>query len=131
RFGTAIVAIAIGFAFEVPSALFADAASDTLAGKRVTVATEDADLTENGKRIKTDVQLGETFEVLKVDGDRLFVGRGWIARSQVVPYDAAISYFTDQIRRAPTAESYQHRASAYGQRNEFDKAIDDLNEAIR
>ena len=100
-------------------------------GKKVTVKTEDAELSQDGRPVDTSVGLGENFEVLKVEGDRIQTSRGWLRKSDVVPFDHAIGFFSDRIRKAPTAESYRARGQVYVRRDEFAKAIADLNEAVR
>ncbi len=62
-------------------------------GQLVTVKSDDATLTDNGKPITAHVAVGENFKVIKIDGDRLKIRRGWIGRRDVVPYDDAIDFF--------------------------------------
>src|SRR5437660_642082 len=101
----------------------ANDATEGLVGKQVTIKTEDAKLTDNVHDAKVPLALGENFEVLKVDGDRLETSLGWIQKSDVVQFDRAISYFSDEIQKAPTGKSYRARARVYGHRDEFEKAI--------
>ena len=58
--------------------------------------------------------------------------KGWAPAANVILFDQAIDYITNQIRANPGAASnYLWRANVWSARKEFDIAIADLNEAIR
>lgn len=73
---------------------------------------------------------GTVLDVLDTDGEMLRVERGWIHRTDVVPQAEAIEYFSEQLRRRPTAVAYASRARIWNYRGEFDKAIDDCDAAL-
>lgn len=57
---------------------------------------------------------------------------GWVMRSEVVPLNEAVSYFTNKIRAEPSKGVwYQLRGSAWDERGEADLALADISEAIR
>lgn len=57
---------------------------------------------------------------------------GWVKRSEVVPLDRAIDYFTQKIREEPRQSVwYQNRAEVWEERGELDLALGDITEAIR
>lgn len=74
---------------------------------------------------------GTVLNVLQVDGDMLKVDRGWINRSDVVPQDEAIEFFSRLIEQEPTAVARASRARVWNYLGEFDQAIADCNEALR
>jgi tetratricopeptide (TPR) repeat protein len=101
-------------------------------GDKVMINNRDAKMAESGKDANTGVELGDVFTVTKTNGDWLWIGRGWIAKSNVVPYDQAIAYFTDQIRRDKSQGTYYNdRATAFAKMGELDKAIADETDAIQ
>ena len=58
--------------------------------------------------------------------------KGWAPAANVILFDQAIDYITNQIRANPGAASnYLWRANIWRERKEFDIAIADYNEAIR
>lgn len=101
-------------------------------GKKVMVIHSDAKLEESGKSLSTAVYIDQVFTVSKVNGDWLWVGRGWIHKTDVVPYEQAIAYFTRRIQEDPSdGGRYGDRAGAYQALGELDKAIADMTECIR
>lgn len=74
---------------------------------------------------------GTVLDVLAADGDMLKVDRGWIKRSDVVPQDEAIDFFSRLIENEPTAVALASRARVWNYLGEFDKAIADCDEALR
>ena len=78
------------------------------------------------------------YRVEKVKGPWLWLqaekegAAGWVRAAKVIPYDQAIDYFTNQIRANPKDHSaYIRRGSLWVDKNEYDIAIADDNEAIR
>src|SRR5262245_3202966 len=82
------------------------------AGDKVMVKHWQVKLTDGGQDLKTRVELGDIFTVGDVSGQLLAVERGWIHTDDVVPYDQAIAYFTEQIQRKPNSTAYHNRAWA-------------------
>lgn len=74
---------------------------------------------------------GTVLDVLDARGEMLRADRGWIDRSDVVPQDDAIEFFSQQLRDKPTAVRYASRARVWNYRGEYDRAIDDCDEALR
>ena len=57
---------------------------------------------------------------------------GWILAAEVIPYDQAIDYYTNQIRANPASSSgYISRGNLWSDKKEYDLALADYNEAIR
>ena len=73
---------------------------------------------------------GTVFDVLDANEEMLRVDRGWIKRSDVVPLDDAIEYFSEQLRKGASAVAYASRARIWNYRGEFDKAIIDCDAAL-
>jgi tetratricopeptide (TPR) repeat protein len=78
-----------------------------------------------------------TLSVRKVEGAHAAVRSsgidGWVKKSELVPHDKAMDYFTKRIREAPK-DGHAHAARAVARMNKGandDKALADLNEAIR
>lgn len=70
--------------------------------------------------------------VQKVQGEWLWLGRGWVQRRQVLSLPEAPSYFTAEIRRKPTAFAYVGRAAANGHENGFTSETDnDIDQALK
>ncbi len=66
---------------------------------------------------------------LQAEGE---VGAGWILAAEVIPYDGAIDYFTNQIRANPAnGSAYTSRGHLWHDKKEYDLALADYNEAIR
>jgi tetratricopeptide (TPR) repeat protein len=75
------------------------------------------------------------FQVLKDEKDRLHIRsrrqEGWIPRSEAVPFDEAVAYFTQQLARNPKdSHAFTGRAVVLVAKNESDKALTDFNRAI-
>ncbi|HVW38530.1 MAG TPA: tetratricopeptide repeat protein [Pirellulales bacterium] len=80
-----------------------------------------------------DSLMGRLFEmtVEAVEGDWLRIGAKWVRRSDTVPIEAAIEYFTRQIEQQPTPFAYASRAVARMEQPQFDEALADAEEAVR
>jgi tetratricopeptide (TPR) repeat protein len=74
-------------------------------------------------RIKNEdvgpMRAGVIERVQKVQGEWLWIGRGWVQRTDIVPLWEAVEYFDAEIGRKPTAFAYVGRASAAGKRGAF------------
>jgi len=104
------------------SSLFAQKVGDTI----VVSAERTANL-KSGSDIVGTVGRGNHLRVDQVNGDRFLVKykgtQGWINRSDVIHIDEAIDFFTNAIRRNPTARDYACRGVAWSNKGEFDAAI--------
>lgn len=70
--------------------------------------------------------------VQRVQGEWLWLGRGWVRRRDVVSVSEAAKYFTAEIRRKPTPFAYVARAAAKGRAAGFTAETDaDLDQALK
>jgi tetratricopeptide (TPR) repeat protein len=68
----------------------------------------------------------------KVNGDWLWLDKAWVHKDDVFSPDEAIAYWSEQIRKNPTAaQSWNNRGTMLKDRGELDPAVKDLSEAIR
>jgi len=102
-----------------------------LVGQYVVVKTWNVKLTENGRTLDTRVQLGDSYYVSKVEGDKIWVGQGWLQKEDVVPWDQALEYFTAEHRKDPSSANFHNRAIIHANRHELDDAIVDQTIAIK
>jgi tetratricopeptide (TPR) repeat protein len=88
---------------------------------------------------RESIPRGTIFVVQKVEGDRLWVSRfekapgaeGWLDRSHVISFPAALDFFNNEVKRNPTAQAYAIRGKLWHEKHELEKALTDWNEAIR
>jgi tetratricopeptide (TPR) repeat protein len=88
---------------------------------------------------RESVPRGTIFVVQKVEGNRLWVSRldkapaaeGWLDRSDVIAFSAALNFFNNEVKRNPTAQAYAIRGKIWHEKHEHDKAMADWIEAIR
>ena len=108
-------------------------APDDYDGTRVMAKTWYPKLVDgNGNEMESKIKLGDVFTVTKVKRDFLWIGRGWISSDDVVPYEKAIDYFTEQIRDDPTdGGNYFNRALAHLNMGDLDRSIADADQAIQ
>jgi tetratricopeptide (TPR) repeat protein len=76
------------------------------------------------------------YTVERTNGDRLLVVsgsvQGWIPASQVVLFDKAIDFYTQEIAANPgKSVAWSERGIIWNDKEESDKAIDAFNESIR
>jgi tetratricopeptide (TPR) repeat protein len=57
--------------------------------------------------------------------------KGWIHRTDIVPYSQALPLFTRELAQNPTAVAYNTRGTIWNERGEHDRAIEDFSKAIR
>ncbi len=83
---------------------------------------------------------GNILVVRKVSGDRFWVIcpgagygtiKGWINRSDVIPFSQAVDFFNEELKRHPTARGYCILGIIWSLKGEYNIAIGDFNEAIR
>ena len=78
--------------------------------------------------------LGKSVVVTSIDGNRVWIkrdGRGYVNRSDVVPWEEAIDHFTKRIQVDHSASNYAHRGIVRMKRGMLDDAINDLTIAIQ
>jgi hypothetical protein len=57
---------------------------------------------------------------------------GWLPKDDAVLFDDAVPFFTSQISKdSNDAHAYGCRAMAWKEKGQFDRALEDCNEAIR
>ena len=71
--------------------------------------------------------------VSKVDGEKLWVGWGWVERKHVVPANDAVAYYNGLVdeRRAEDSWALCKRAAAWVYLEEWDFALEDIVQVIR
>jgi tetratricopeptide (TPR) repeat protein len=88
-----------------------------------------------GGQVVDEDKAFRVYTVEEVNGGslRLVAGsvKGWAPATEVVPFDQAIDFYTQEIRANKGASAYNHRGLIWGRRQEYDIAIADYNEAIR
>jgi tetratricopeptide (TPR) repeat protein len=117
----------------LPSVAFAQQVGD-----RIVVIHDDAQLRAN-EATTGSVPKGNDLVVKNVNGDWFWVTfssghetvSGWISRSDVIPFSQALDFFSDELKRNPTASAYNNRGMWWKEKGEYDIAIGDYNEAIR
>jgi tetratricopeptide (TPR) repeat protein len=92
---------------------------------------------ENGGD-KAGIELREATQLVVIEDREGFLkvrqdGKsGWIPKDKAVLAEDAVDFFGDLIKKHPgKAEYYNRRAEALGYKKDWDKALEDLNEAIR
>lgn len=98
--------------------------------KDVIVRVARANLELQGQPIARTVA-GTVFPARRVEKNWVWIDFGWIRRDDVLPLDGAVEYFTEQIRRRPTALGYLVRGAALSRQGEDDKALADFQAALR
>jgi tetratricopeptide (TPR) repeat protein len=125
----------------VPTSFILLAATAALAqavGDRIVVTAEDAKL-QTRNAVVGSVRRGNILTVNDVNGEWSWVidssgkgaVQGWINRRDVIPFEKALEFFNDSVRRNPSAEFYTIRGTIWTEQQEYDKAIADFNEALR
>ncbi len=107
----------------------ADDAKSPWSGHKI-LARDGGKVAVNGEDVTDFVSWPATVTV--VNGDWLWVGRGWIAKHDAIFLEDAPAYYTEFIRKDPEDTfGYAGRANAFSNLGEPDKAIADYTEAIR
>ncbi|HEV3300484.1 MAG TPA: tetratricopeptide repeat protein [Planctomycetaceae bacterium] len=107
--------------------------------KVVTITERELRTIRNFMGTRESVPRGTILFVKKVEGNQLWVSRldkapraeGWLDRSDVISFSAALNFFNNEIRRNPTAQAYAIRGKIWHEKHEHDKALADWKEAIR
>ncbi len=128
-----LIALALSLLLLATSNAMAQAVRD-----RIVVTAEDAKLQEQNAVVGS-VRRGNILSVKEVKGDWFRVTassgketvQGWIHRRDVVPFEKALEFFNRRLQRDPSAEFYTIRGTIWTEKQEYDKAIADFNEALR
>ena len=105
-------------------------AADPIVGDRVFIKAG-AKAKIGNQFINTEqICVAETVE--EVDGNLLWLVRGWVRKSDVMFVDEALSLFDQQLRDDPqNSKALRHRGAVWVEKKEFDKAVADYTAAIR
>ena len=77
-------------------------------------------------------RFGVPIVVRQVSGEWLWVGRGWVQKSRVVPLEQAAAYYTEYLRNHPTSTwAYRGRGIVWDEKGDYSNALKDYTEAIR
>ena len=67
----------------------------------------------------------------EIDGERLRIGRMWMAKRDVLPIEAAMEYYSDQIENRDGPWARSGRSVVWLCKEKYREAIADVDEAIR
>lgn len=86
-----------------------------------------------GKESQGKIPLGTVYRYTEEKDGWLFVPRvnAWVRSDQVVPIERAEMHFTAVLDEKPEAEAYHHRGIARLARNDPERSVADLSEAIK
>jgi tetratricopeptide (TPR) repeat protein len=106
-------------------------------GDKIVTITDATVLSENnapGGVLKGSILVvrhvnGDWFEVRYSTGHETV--RGWIHRSNVIPFSQAFDFFDNELKRNPTASAYNSRGMLRAEKGQYDSALVDYNHAIR
>ena len=112
-------------------------AQEIAEGERI-VTIHKAEL-RSGNDTTGTVPEGNVLDVKHVNGDWFWVSwtlhktvKGWIGRSDVIPFSQAEDYFEEELKRNPkAADAYNTRGALRIEKGDLDLAIEDFNQAIR
>jgi Tfp pilus assembly protein PilF len=112
-------------------------AQEIAEGERI-VTIHKAEL-RSGNDTTGTVPAGNVLDVKHVNGDWFWVSwtlhktvKGWIGRSDVIPFSLAEDYFEEELKRNPqAAEAYNTRGTLRIEKGDLDLAIEDFNQAVR
>lgn len=107
------------------------ARGEGLADKHVVVTSVRAQIHDDEGQPVDTVIGGTVLDAFETRGDKTRVNRGWLLTADLIPYDQAIDYFSEQIGKQPTAEAYSARARVWCYHGDFDQALADCNEALK
>ena len=105
---------------------------DPRIGRKVIITKAGAELrTPKGTVWKGYV--GEVFTASLTNGEWLWIAEkgGWLWEKDAVPFDTAITTFTQRLDQQKTAENYHLRGVAYLASKENAKAVADFTESLR
>lgn len=105
---------------------------DPMVGRRVMTIEWAAEF-RLSKDIVGIVELGKVYTVDGVNGNWYhFRGKhGWMKKDFVIPVEKAVSFFTSEVNQSPEAKNYHHRGIAWRERGEYEKALRDIDFAIK
>lgn len=110
---------------------FGDQATGVSAGERQWVMARRSDVSAKLDRTAVSIPVGLMLDVLRTEGEWLWVGRGWVLRSDVVDATSAVAYFTQAIEAEPSAFAHVSRARAHLQSRDATAAANDCAAALK
>jgi Flp pilus assembly protein TadD len=137
--GVLVIRLAAVLSVVLSFGLLPSVVSGQQVGDKIVVITDDAPLRSNNETMGS-VPKGNVLVVKNVNGDWFWViwssgetetVKGWISRSDVIPFSQALDFFNEELKRNPTANAYSDRGMIWAEKGEKDIAIADYNEAIR
>lgn len=107
------------------------AADSDLAGKRVLVIGDDADLRVEAN-VVGKVAPGRVLVVEQVNGEWLWIPaeQGWLPRESVIPLDTAVAELTSRIDTNPTPGAFSLRGLARHAHRDYEKAVADFTRSL-
>ncbi|HEV3164811.1 MAG TPA: tetratricopeptide repeat protein [Isosphaeraceae bacterium] len=103
-------------------------------GQRVVEKSADTTLVINHQVVARG-NVHRIYRVEHTSGDWLWITSGgisgWVRSNDVIPFEQAIDFFTYEIRSNPSAWAFCARGIIWDDRQEFDIAIADFNDALR
>jgi tetratricopeptide (TPR) repeat protein len=113
----------------IPPPAVSDVKPDPLLGKLV-MPIAGAKLRREEKQMSLR-DVPAPFVVRKAEGNWLWIGRAWIKRSEVVPIEKSLEYYTDWIAKNPKDSwAYDFRGTVFHERGNLDRALEDHSKAI-
>lgn len=107
----------------------ANSAEPTI-GDRVFV--KDGTVAKNGDAVVEFERIPFPATVEAIDGELLWLGRGWVRKSDVMSVDEALASYTKVIERNPkNVSALRSRAYVWLVKDRPNKAMDDCNQAIQ
>lgn len=105
---------------------------DPMVGRRVMTIEWAAEF-KLSKDVVGIVELGKVYTIDGVNGNWYhFRGKhGWMKKDFVIPVEKAVTHFTTAVNESPEAKNYHHRGIAWRERGEYEKALKDIDFAIK
>lgn len=102
-------------------------------GDKVIVFSESPLPIYHGPDIVGYAYFGEVYEAGKSEDKWLYLPneRGWVRRSDVIPYRTAIGLLSESLERRPSAEAYRRRGYAWWCKKNEALALRDFNKALQ
>ena len=109
-------------------------------GRRIVTRRPDVEIVLGGDlsgRRSARARVGDdVLKVIQAQDENLLIrlaGReGWLKKNDAVPLEEAVAYFSEKIKRDPESSYlYNKRGTIWSFREQYDKALDDFNTALR
>jgi tetratricopeptide (TPR) repeat protein len=98
----------------------------------IEVFLKDSAIAKVGNQVIDRSKISFPSQVGDVNGEWLWVGRGWVRKSDVRTLQEAFDFYVDEVRNNPkSASAWYSRAVCWKHKGELNNAIKDFDEAIR